>query len=215
MNDQLKQMVIQNILEEQQSHIEVWHPSEIKYFGPDTRAISLCSEITSESVLPVISQLLHLEELSPEDQITLYLNTEGGSLVDALALYDTIKQISCPVIVIATGLCASAGLIILAAADYALASDKTLFFYHQPIFTQGPISSSSDMKSLNLHYEHCAETADEILKKKTKMRKSVWNSHFKDKTSFYFTVSQALEFNFIDKVLPKRKLKFNIIHESK
>lgn len=205
--DNLKEILLQHIL---QDSSESWHPSEHKYYGPSSRSLNFCSEVSSETITPLISQILHLEESDPESPITLFLNTEGGSLTDGLALYDVIRNVSCPIVIVATGLCASAGLIILSAADYAMATENTVFFYHQPIISQGPINSVADMQSLNSHYDYCSTIADDIIKKKTKMRKSTWNKNFKDKTSFYFTTTEALDFNLINDVVQSRKLKFKI-----
>ena len=205
--DNLKEILLQSVLQEDN---QVWHPSEYKFFGPSTRALNFSSEVISETITPLISQILELEQMDPEEPIYLYLNTEGGSLTDGLALYDTIKNVSCPVIVIVTGLCASAGLVILSAADYAMATSNSVFFYHQPIISPGPINSVSDMQSLSSHYDYCSTVADDILKKKTKMKKTIWNNNFKDKTSFYFDADKALEFNLIDSLVKSRKVKFKI-----
>ena len=204
----LKELIVQEVLSQQD--IESWHIHETKFFGPTTRALMFTTEVTSKTSAILISQLLHLEELDPEEQITLYLNTEGGSLTDGLAIYDCITNISCPVVIIATGLCASAGLLILSAGDYRAATPNTTFFYHQPILGDSHINSTADMESLNSHYAYCKDKADGIIKKRTKMKKTIWDKHFKDKTSFYFTPEEAIEFKFIDKVMPSRKVKFTI-----
>jgi len=204
----LKELIVQEVLS--QPDLETWFIGETKFFGPSTRALMFTTEVNSETAALIISQLLHLEELDPQEQITLYLNTEGGSLTDGLAIYDCITNLSCPVVIVATGLCASAGLLILSAGDYRAATANTTFFYHQPILGDSHINSSADMESLNNHYAYCKGKADDIIKKRTKMKKTTWDKHFKDKTSFYFTPEEAVEFKFIDKVMPSRKAKFKI-----
>lgn len=203
----LKEALLQQLLVEESV---VWTPYEHKYFGQSTRTLSFFGEVCTEKAELFISQLLELEKQNDAEPIQVYLNTEGGSLTDGLAIYDAIKTVSCPVIVIATGLCSSAGLIILSAADYRLASETTTFFYHQPIVSSGNIDSIDGMKSISDYYEHCQTVADKIIKDRTNMKKSLWNTNFKNKTSFYFSVDKALQYNLIDKVLEIRKYEVEI-----
>lgn len=189
--------------------IELWAPGEPKYYGPTTRSLSLYSEVNSESAFLLISQLKHLAEISPETEITLYINTEGGSLTDAFAIYDCIKNIPCPVIIVATGLCASAGLLILSAGDYKLATSNTTFYYHQPVFTQSSsITSKKEMECLNGFYEYCQESVDKILKESMGISERRWKKYFDASTGYYFDASQALKFNLIDKIVESNKLEF-------
>ena len=206
--EELKQNLLADLISD--TSFDVWDPHENKFFGPTTRSLAFFGDVNEERVRLTISQILHLEELSETDPITLYLNTPGGSLTDALALYDTIKEVSCPVVVITTGLCASAGLLILSAADYKMASKSTIFFYHQPIMSDTHVNSANDMKSFSDHYDYCKEITDNIILSATKMKKSFWNNHFKNKTSFYFDVYQALDFKLLDQITSSRKTKFKI-----
>ena len=102
---------------------ESWMQGEIKYFGPSKRSLSFYCDVNRESALSLTSQLLELDSINTEP-IRIYINTEGGSLTDGFAIYDAIKNIESPVIGIVSGLCASAGLIILAACDYRMSTDN-------------------------------------------------------------------------------------------
>ena len=206
--DAIKETLLNEILGE--AELQVWDPNESKYFGPSTRALGLFGEVDEERARLLIGQILHLEELSEEEPITIHLNTPGGSLMDGLAIYDAIRQVSCPVIIVTTGLCASAGLLILAGADYKLATPSTMFFYHQPVMSEGTVSSASEMVSFSNHYQYCKQVTDEIILKRSKMKKSEWNMNFKNKTSFYFNTTQAAAFNLIDDIVESRKLKFKL-----
>lgn len=208
---ELKQALIQEMFSSQD--IEVWDPHEHKHFGPSTRSLAFYGDVNEERARLLISQLLHLESLSQTDEITIYLNTPGGSLTDGLAIYDVIKEISCPVVVIAQGLCASAGLLIMAAADYKMASENTIFFYHQPVVHDNSINSMNDMLSFSTHYEYCKDISDSIILKSTKMRKNLWNKHFAGQTSFYFNTNKAIEFKIIDEIVSSRKLDFKIMKD--
>ena len=137
------------------SDVETWQPYEAKFFGPSTRTVSFFGEVNRPSVLTFISQILHLVEDAEDEPITVWLNTEGGSLTDGLAVYDCLKNIPCPVIIYATGICASAGLIILSAGDYRVASQSCTFYYHEPVIGETGISSSKDMQQLKDYYSSC------------------------------------------------------------
>lgn len=202
--------MIEMLMDESPQDFVSWNPYEPKYFGSNTRSLSFFGEVTEHKTEAIISQLMHLEHLSEEDPITIFLNTEGGSLTDGLAIYDCITQLSCPVIILATGLCSSAGLIILAAGDYRMATPNTIFFYHQPIVSTGAVNSTQDMASFNEHYLHCQTVADTIIKQKSKIKKSDWNKHFHGKTSYYFDANIALSFKMIDDITESKKIKFKI-----
>lgn len=204
----LKQSLIREMFSSQD--LETWDPHEHKYFGPATRALIFYGDVNEDRARLLISQLLHLESLSQTEEITIYLNTPGGSLTDGLAIHDAIKEISCPVIVVAQGLCASAGLLIMAAADYRMASKNTIFFYHQPVVHDNSINSMNDMLSFSTHYEYCKDISDSIILKSTKMRKNLWNKYFSGQTSFYFNTDKAIEFKIIDEIVSSRKLDFKI-----
>jgi|11BtaG_2_1085332.scaffolds.fasta_scaffold00356_2 ATP-dependent Clp protease protease subunit len=210
--NQLKQNLISQLL--MTNDFESWNCFEPKYFGADTRSVPFFTEVNQDSALLLISQLKHLEELDKEQQITILLNTPGGSLTDALAIYDVITQISCPVVVHTLGLCASAGLLILSAADYRICSPNTTFFYHQPVMDGSHINSIDSMSHLNDHYSHCKELTDDIIKNRTKIKKSLWTKNFEGKTNFYFNSDEALAFKLVDIVSQSSKLDFEIQKES-
>ena len=81
---QLKEALLNELMQSQE--ISVTSPYEHRYFGETTRSLSFFGEVETTKAELFISQLLHLEELDPEEPITVFLNTEGGSLMDALAI---------------------------------------------------------------------------------------------------------------------------------
>ena len=206
--DNLKQLLLQELMSDET--IEIWDPHEHKYFGASTRTLSFFGDVNYDRSRLLISQLLHLEELDDVEPIKIFLNTEGGSLTDGLAIYDAITNLSCPVIVIATGICASAGLLILTAADYKMATSNTVFYYHQPVISDSRVCSRQEIESLSEHYLYCQSTTDEIIRKKNRITKAVWNKKFLNKTSFYFNAEKALEFRLINDIMESRKVKFSI-----
>jgi len=208
-----KQEILEQLLSFQE--LEIWSPFENKFFGPTTRNLAFFGPVSKETTSPFISQLLHLAEQDAHEPITVWLYTEGGSLTDGLAIYDTIINLSCPVLIYVTGLCASAGLIILAAGDYRAATASSTFYYHQPVIEDNMINSIKDMDELQKYYQTCKEKMDSILRKKSKIKKSIWNKNFEGKTSYYFFSEDALRFNFIDKIIPSSKVEFTLSTDEK
>lgn len=192
------------------SETECWQPYEVKFFGPTTRTLSFFNEVNRETAHVLISQMLQLAEDDPDEPITILLNTEGGSLTDGMAIYDAIVNISCPVLILVSGLCASAGLIILSAGDYRIATKSCTFYYHQPVMEEKFINSIKDMNELNKFYSYCKAQMDDILKEKTKMSDKKWLKNFEGKTSFYFSTQNALKYNLIDEIQESNKIDFNI-----
>ncbi|HAL18322.1 MAG TPA: ATP-dependent Clp protease proteolytic subunit [Spirochaetaceae bacterium] len=98
------------------------------------RIIFMDGEINDQSADLVIAQLLYLEQESPKKDISLYINSAGGSVTAGLAIYDTIKYINSPVKTICVGQAASMAAVILAAGEkggrYLLPSSRVMI--HQP-----------------------------------------------------------------------------------
>ena len=104
------------------------------------------------------------------------------------------------------GSCSSAALLALAAGDKRLCTKNTLFYYHQAIFPSEVFSSKVQINSVNEAYSVYQETYDSILVQRTKIKKSLWNKHFKGNTSKYFTADEALQFNLVDQIIePKNR----------
>lgn len=182
-----------------------WSPNDILYFGPLRRAIALYGPVTRETVFPLISQVLELEQQQPGIPIRFHINTEGGSLSDALALYDALRGVTSPIIAITTGMCASAGLLLLAAGDLRLATPNTVFFYHEPILPLEEINSLKNLRQTSEAYNMCKNSYESIIKNRTGITDKVWLSEFDGETSKYFNVDQALKYNFIDDTIPHAK----------
>lgn len=78
------------------------------------RIIFLTGEVTEDLANSVVAQLLFLESVDPKKDIYMYINSPGGSVVDGLAIYDTMCYISCDVVTICVGMAASMGAFLLA-----------------------------------------------------------------------------------------------------
>ena len=99
------------------------------------RIVMLCEEVTDASASLVVAQLLYLEGQDPEKDISLYINSPGGSVTAGLAIYDTMQYIKCDVSTICIGLAASMGAFLLSSGTKGkrLALPNSEIMIHQPM----------------------------------------------------------------------------------
>ena len=99
------------------------------------RIIMLCDEVNDASASLVVAQLLYLEGQDPDKDISLYINSPGGSVTAGMAIYDTMQYIKCDVSTICIGMAASMGAFLLAGGAkgkrYALPNAEIMI--HQPL----------------------------------------------------------------------------------
>ena len=98
------------------------------------RIIMLSEEVNDTTASIVVAQLLHLEGQDPEKDISLYINSPGGSVTAGMAIYDTMKYIKCDVSTICIGMAASMGAFLLSsgAKGKRLALPNAEVMIHQP-----------------------------------------------------------------------------------
>ena len=98
------------------------------------RIIMLCDEVNDATASLVVAQLLYLEGQDPDKEISLYINSPGGSVTAGLAIYDTIQYIKCDVSTICMGMAASMGAFLLSAGTKGkrLALPNSTIMIHQP-----------------------------------------------------------------------------------
>lgn len=103
----------------------------------EERKLFFSGPVDTESTQEFIEKLLYLEWMDHTKDITLYLNSPGGSTIDGLVIYDTLKLIQSPLTIIVTGLAASMGSIILCAAPKGrrLLLPHAQVLIHQPHIT--------------------------------------------------------------------------------
>ena len=125
------------------------------------RIIFLGEEVTDTSASIVIAQLLFLESEDPSKDISLYINSPGGSVTAGLGIYDTMQYIKCDVSTICIGMAASMGAFLLSGGTkgkrYALPNAEIMI--HQP--SGGSQGQATDMKIV----------AEHILKTKARMNR--------------------------------------------
>ena len=165
------------------------------------RIIFLNGEINSNSANIVVAQLLHLQAEDPNKDITMYINSPGGSIIDGLAIYDTMNFISCDVSTVCVGVCASMGAIILSSGTkgkrYALENSEILI--HQA--SSGTQGTVADMTIDMQHAINMNEKTKKILVKNTNQSyEKITNDINRD---YWLTSHQAVQYGLIDKVITK------------
>lgn len=166
------------------------------------RIIFLGGEIDDDVANIVVAQLLFLEAEDPKKDISIYINSPGGSVTAGLAIYDTIRYIKPEVSTICVGMAASMGAFLLAAGEkgkrYALPNSEIMI--HQPL--GGARGQAEDIK---IHAEHILKTRaklNEILAERTGRPLSVIEKDT-DRDNF-MTAQQACEYGLIDQVMSSR-----------
>ena len=127
------------------------------------RVIFLGEEVTDASANTVIAQLLHLESADPDKDISLYINSPGGSVSAGLAIYDTMQYIKPDVSTICIGMAASMGAVLLAAGapGKRFALPKSTIMIHQP--SGGAQGKETDIQIMAEFMRKTREQLNEIL----------------------------------------------------
>ncbi len=169
------------------------------------RIIMLSEDVNSTTASLVVAQLLYLESQDSEKDISLYINSPGGSITDGMAIYDTMNYIKCDVSTICIGMAASMGAFLLSSGTKGkrIALPNSEIMIHQPLIGGGGLSGQcTDIK---IHSDHLLRTRrkmNEILSANTgKPLEQIEQDTERDN---YMTAQQALEYGLIDKVIEKR-----------
>ena len=166
------------------------------------RIIMLNEEVNSTTASLVVAQLLFLEGQDPNKDISLYINSPGGSVTDGMAIYDTMQYIKCDVSTICMGMAASMGAFLLAAGTkgkrYALPNADIMI--HQP--SGGAQGQATDIEIHTKHILHTKQKLNEILAMNTGQPLDVIKQD--TERDNFMTAQQALEYGLIDKVIEHR-----------
>ena len=123
------------------------------------RIVFLADEVNDVTASLVVAQLLFLEAEDPDKDISLYINSPGGSVTAGMAIYDTMNFIKCDVSTICVGMAASMGAFLLSAGAKGkrLALPNSEIMIHQPL--GGAQGQASDIK---IQAEHILRTRDKL-----------------------------------------------------
>ncbi len=166
------------------------------------RIVFLNGEVTAESANLIVAQLLFLESEDPEKDISLYINSPGGSVYAGLGIYDTMQFIRPAVQTICVGMAASMGAFLLAAGEkgkrFSLPNSRIMI--HQP--SGGSRGMASDIAIQAREIQELKEKLNAILSERTGQTIDVI-AHDTDRDN-YMSPDAALKYGLIDKILTKR-----------
>lgn len=162
------------------------------------RIIILTGEINDVSANIVVGQLLYLDSLN-HDEISLYINSPGGSVTSGMAIYDTMNFIKSDVSTICIGMAASMAALLLSSGQkgkrYCLPNSEVLI--HQPL--GGAQGQATEIKIAAEHILKLKDKLNRILSKNTgKDLKIIENDTERD---YFLSAEESLEYGLIDKVL--------------
>ena len=168
----------------------------------EDRIIFLTGEINDQVADAIVAQLIYLEGKDPSKDISLYINSPGGSVTAGLAIYDTMNYIKCDVSTICIGLAASMAAFLLSSGAkgkrYALANSEVMI--HQPL--GGAQGQASDIKIQADHILKTKRKLNEILAKNSgNLVEIVERDTDRDN---YLSAEEAQEYGLIDRIFVKR-----------
>jgi ATP-dependent Clp protease protease subunit len=184
-------------------------PSGVKQYDPysrlfQDRIVFLGSQVDDTSADDVMAQLLVLESMDPDRDITMYINSPGGSFTAMTAIYDTMQYIKPQITTVCLGQAASAAAVLLAAGapGKRLALPNARVLIHQPA-TSGERGQASDIAIQALEMTRLRNWLSETLSLHSgKPFSEVDRDIDRDKI---LTASEALEYGLVDTVLVSRK----------
>lgn len=170
----------------------------------EDRIIFVSEPISDPLSSTVIAQLLYLEKKDPGKDITMYINSPGGSITAGMAIYDTMQFVSCDIQTVCVGMAASMGSILLMAGTKGkrciLPSGEVLI--HQPLIQGGIGGQATEIEIF----------ANQMIKTKARLNKVIekhtgqsMDKIIKDTDRDYrMTAEEALAYGIVDKIITER-----------
>ena len=166
------------------------------------RIIVLSDEVNDATASLVVAQLLFLEGQDSEKDISLYINSPGGSVTAGMAIYDTMQYIKCDVSTICMGMAASMGAFLLSSGTkgkrFALPNSEIMI--HQPL--GGARGQATEIKIVADHILKTRERLNRILAENT--GRSIEEIARDTERDNYLTAQEAMEYGLVDKVIAHR-----------
>ena len=166
------------------------------------RIIFLADQVNDATASLDVAQLLYLESEDPDKDISLYINSPGGSITAGMAIYDTMQYIKCDVSTICVGMAASMGAFLLSSGAkgkrYALPNSEIMI--HQPL--GGFQGQATDIKIHADRIIKIKKDLNEILSKNTGQPLEIIERD--TERDNFMTAEEALKYGLVDKVIEKR-----------
>ena len=166
------------------------------------RIVMLCEEVNDASASLVVAQLLYLEGQDPDKDISLYINSPGGSITSGMAIYDTMQYIKCDVSTICIGMAASMGAFLLSSGAkgkrFALPNSEIMI--HQPSGGSQGQATDIQIQAERIHLKK--KQINSIMAENT--GKSIEEITRDCERDHFMSAAEACEYGLIDKVISKR-----------
>ena len=169
------------------------------------RIIVLSDEVNDATASLVVAQMLFLEGQDPDKDISLYINSPGGSVTAGFAIYDTMQYIKCDVSTICMGMAASMGAFLLSsgAKGKRIALPNSEILIHQPLVGGNGITGQATDVEI---------AAKNLLRTKEKLNRILAQNCGKDYETLvkdtdrdnWMSANEAMEYGLVDKVIEKR-----------
>lgn len=169
------------------------------------RIVFLGTEVTDEVANAIVAQLLFLQSQDPEKDITLYINSPGGSVTAGMAIHDTMKFIKNDVSTVCLGMAASMGAFLLSSGTkgkrFCLPNSEVMI--HQPL--GGARGQATEIEIAANHIIRTKEKLNRLLTQYTYGKKTYEDLIKDTDRDNYLTAEQALEYGLIDEIYESKK----------
>ena len=172
------------------------------------RIIFLSEDVNQTSASLVIAQMLFLESEDPDKEISLYINSPGGSVSDGFGIVDTMNYIKCPVTTICVGMAASMGAVLLTCGEKGkrFATPNAEILIHQPLIGGQGGGISGQATEIKIHADQMIKTREKINKLLSERTGQPIDVIERDtERDHYMTAQEALKYGLIDGIMDKRK----------
>lgn len=167
------------------------------------RIVFISGEIEDNMANLVVAQLLYLQTQDPDKDISLYINSPGGSITAGMAIFDTMQHVRCDVSTVCVGMAASMGAFLLAAGTKgkrkALPNSEILI--HQP--SSGTRGQVTDIAIHTEHMLRIKRRMNEILSERT--GQSIEKISVDTERDFFMTAAEAKAYGIVDEILTGNK----------
>ena len=168
------------------------------------RIVFLGSEINDDVANVVIAQLLHLESSDPEKDISLYINSPGGSVSAGLAIYDAMQFIRCDVSTVCLGMAASMASVLTCAGTPGkrFITPNSQIMIHQPMGGAQSHTQQTDFEIAATEMRKCRDRLEGILAKHT--GQSIETIHADSERDHWLTAEESKAYGLVDDIITTR-----------
>lgn len=168
----------------------------------EDRIVFITGEINDALANTVVAQLIYLEAKDATKDISLYINSPGGSVTAGMAIYDTMNYIKCDVSTICIGMCASMGAFLLSSG----AKGKRFVLPNSEVMIHQPLGGASGQATeIQIIANHIQKTKEKLTKILSKNSGQPYEKVLADcERDNYMSAEEALEYGLVDKIFYER-----------